>query len=37
MPGYDKAIVKKGASGGLLTIGKADVIADRSTYKSYPF
>jgi len=23
--------------GGLLIIGKADVIADRSTYKSYPF
>ncbi|PSL83392.1 LacI family transcriptional regulator [Variovorax sp. WS11] len=37
VPGYDKVIVKKGAGGGLLIIGKADVIADKSTYRSYPF
>jgi simple sugar transport system substrate-binding protein len=37
VPGYDKVIVRKGTGGGLLIIGKADVIADKSTYKSYPF
>jgi len=37
VPGYNKVIVKKRAGSGLLIIGKADVIADKSTYKAYPF
>jgi len=37
VPGYNKVIVKKGPGVGVIIIGRADVIADRSTYKQYPF
>jgi simple sugar transport system substrate-binding protein len=37
VPGYNKVIVKKGVGGGLLIVGNASVIADKTTYKNYPF
>ena len=37
IPGYNKVIVKKGAGSGLLIVGNASVIADKSIYKNFPF
>ncbi|WP_280152024.1 substrate-binding domain-containing protein [Piscinibacter sp. XHJ-5] len=35
--GYEEVTVKRGAGGGFLIIGKADVIVDKAGYKAYPF
>ena len=35
--GYEKVTVTKGPGGGLLLVGNAMVIADKSTYKNYLF
>jgi simple sugar transport system substrate-binding protein len=35
--GYEKVTVTKGAGAGLLIVGNAMVIADKSTYKNYLF
>jgi simple sugar transport system substrate-binding protein len=35
--GYEKVAVSKGPGGGLLLVGNAMVIADKSTYKNYLF
>lgn len=35
--GYEKVAVTKGPGGGLLLVGNAMVIADKSTYKNYLF
>ena len=35
--GYEKVTVKQGPGKGLLIIGDAMVIADKTTYKDYPF
>lgn len=37
IPGYDKVSVTKGPGVGVLIVGNAGVIADRKTYKNYPF
>jgi simple sugar transport system substrate-binding protein len=37
VPGYNNVIVKKGPGVGVVIVGKADVIADRSIYKNFPF
>ena len=35
--GYEKVSVKKGPGTGVLMVGNAMVIADKATYKNYPF
>ncbi|GAA4341060.1 autoinducer 2 ABC transporter substrate-binding protein [Variovorax defluvii] len=37
VPGYGKVTVTKGAGLGVVITGKADVIADKATYRAYPF